>query len=80
MAVLVTASPVNERRNQLRRRSWTLLRPAERHHQGNCRPCAYRKPYPGVMPDRNRLSWQDDRAVLLRSGRPGIAIQVEGAG
>jgi len=40
--------------------------------------CAYRKPYPGVMPHRNRLSWQDDRAVLLRSGRPGIAIQVEG--
>ena len=29
------------------------------------------------MPERNRLSWQDDRAVLLRSGRPGIAIQVE---
>jgi ABC-type branched-subunit amino acid transport system ATPase component len=42
--------------------------------------CAYRKPHPGVMPRRNRLSWQDDRAVLLRSGRPGIAIQVEGAG
>ena len=45
-----------------------------------CPSCAYRKPYPGVMPDRNRLSWQDDRAVLLRSGRPGVAIQVEGAG
>ena len=29
------------------------------------------------MPDRNRLSWQDDRAVLLRSGRPGVAIKVE---
>ena len=32
------------------------------------------------MPRRYRLSWQDDRAVLLRSGRPGVAIQVEGAG
>jgi ABC-type uncharacterized transport system substrate-binding protein len=29
---------------------------------------AYRKPHPGVMPRRNRLNWQDDRAVLLRSG------------
>ena len=28
-------------------------------------------------PRWNRLSWRDDRAVLLRSGRPGLAIQVE---
>src|ERR1700720_4436831 len=25
----------------------------------------------------NRLSWRNDRAVLFRSGRPGLAIQVE---
>ena len=41
--------------------------------------CVYRKRHPGVMPRGDRLSWQDDRAVLLRSGRPGVAIQVEGA-
>jgi hypothetical protein len=56
-----------------------LDRALRRIKQERYRGCAYRKPYPGVMPDRNRLSWQDDRAVLLRSGRPGIAIQVEGA-
>jgi pentapeptide MXKDX repeat protein len=28
-------------------------------------------------PHWNRLSWQDDRVVLLRSGRPGLASQVE---
>src|SRR5262245_55429713 len=32
------------------------------------RACAYRKPHPSVMPRWNRLSWRDDRAVLLRSG------------
>ena len=25
----------------------------------------------------NRLSWRNDRAALFRSGRPGLAIQVE---
>jgi hypothetical protein len=30
-----------------------------------------------LMPWRNRLSWQNDRTVLFRSGRPGLAIQVE---
>src|ERR1700730_16014407 len=35
------------------------------------------KPNPSVMPRWNRLSWRDDRAVLLRSGRPGLAMQVE---
>ena len=25
----------------------------------------------------NRLSWWNDRAALFRSGRPGLAIQVE---
>jgi hypothetical protein len=35
------------------------------------------KPHPSVMPRWNRLSWRDDRAVLLRSGRPGLAMQVE---
>jgi hypothetical protein len=29
------------------------------------------------MPRMNRLSWRDDRADLLRSGRAGLAIQVE---
>jgi hypothetical protein len=29
------------------------------------------------VPYRNRLSWRDDRAVLLCSGRPGLAIRVE---
>ena len=41
--------------------------------------CVYRKPHPSVMPRWNRLIWRDDWAVLLRSGRVGIAIQVEGA-
>src|ERR1700720_2196962 len=35
------------------------------------------KPRPSVMPRWNRLSWRDDRAVLLRSGRSGLAMQVE---
>jgi hypothetical protein len=39
--------------------------------------CVYRKPHPSVMPRWNRLSWRDDWPVLLRSGRPGLAIQVE---
>jgi hypothetical protein len=39
-------------------------------------PCVYRKPYPGLS-NENRLSWRDDRADLLRSGRAGLAIQVE---
>ena len=26
----------------------------------------------------NRLSWRNDQAVLFRSGRPGLAVQVEG--
>src|SRR5258705_6097306 len=30
------------------------------------------------MPRGNRLSWRNDRAGLFRSGRPGLAIQVEG--
>jgi DNA-binding SARP family transcriptional activator len=46
-------------------------------HLGLCGLCIT-KPHPGVMPRGNRLSWQDDRAVLLRSGRPSGAIQVEG--
>ena len=29
------------------------------------------------MARRNRLSWRDDRADLLCSGRDGLAIQVE---
>jgi hypothetical protein len=33
---------------------------------------AYRKPHPGVIPRRNRLGWQDDRAVLLRFGRGAL--------
>jgi hypothetical protein len=37
----------------------------------------YRKPHPSVTPRWNRLSWRDDRAVLLRTGGPGLAIQVE---
>ena len=37
----------------------------------------YRKPHPIVMPRWNRLSWRDDRAVLLCSMRPGLAIQVK---
>ena len=39
--------------------------------------CVYRKPHPSVMPRWNRLSWRDDRAVQLCTGRPGLAIQVE---
>jgi hypothetical protein len=39
--------------------------------------CVYRKPHPNVMPPWNRLSWRDDRAVLLRSVRACLAIQVE---
>src|SRR5262245_56892050 len=38
---------------------------------------SYRKPHASVMPRLNRLSWRDDRAVLLRSSRLGLAIQVE---
>jgi hypothetical protein len=30
-----------------------------------------------LMPLWKRLSWRNDRAVLFRSGRPGLAIQVE---
>jgi len=30
-----------------------------------------------LMTRWNRLSWRNDRAVLFRSGRPGLAIQVE---
>jgi len=30
-----------------------------------------------LMPSWNRLSWRNDRAALFRSGRPGLAIQVE---
>jgi hypothetical protein len=32
-----------------------------------------------LMMPRNHLSWRNDQAVLFRSGRPGLAIQVEGA-
>jgi hypothetical protein len=31
-----------------------------------------------LMKRWNRLSWRNDRAVLFRSGRPGLAVQVEG--
>jgi hypothetical protein len=31
-----------------------------------------------LMTRWNRLSWRNDRAVLFRPGRPGLAIQVEG--
>jgi hypothetical protein len=31
-----------------------------------------------LMPRWNRLSWRNDRAALFRSGRPSLAIQVEG--
>jgi hypothetical protein len=34
-------------------------------------------PHPGVKLRWNRLNWRDDRAALFRSGRPGLAIQVE---
>jgi hypothetical protein len=30
-----------------------------------------------LMTPRNHLSWRNDRAALFRSGRPGLAIQVE---
>jgi Bacterial regulatory proteins, tetR family len=30
-----------------------------------------------LMTRWNRLSWRNDRAALFRSGRPGLAIQVE---
>jgi transposase len=30
-----------------------------------------------LMPGWNRLSWRNDGAALFRSGRPGLAIQVE---
>jgi hypothetical protein len=41
------------------------------------RPCVYRKPLSELKPRWNRLSWPNDRAALFRSGRPGLAIQVE---
>jgi len=41
------------------------------------RYCVYQKPDPSVMPRWNRLSYPDDRVVLLRSGRLGLVIQVE---
>jgi hypothetical protein len=31
-----------------------------------------------LMRQWNRLSWRNDQAVLFRSGRPGLAVQVEG--
>jgi hypothetical protein len=30
-----------------------------------------------LMTRWNRLSWRNDRAVVFRSGRPGLAIQIE---
>jgi len=30
-----------------------------------------------LMERWNRISWRNDRATLFRSGRPGLAIQVE---
>jgi hypothetical protein len=30
-----------------------------------------------LMPGWNRLSWRNDWVALFRSGRPGLAIQVE---
>ena len=39
--------------------------------------CVCQKPDPSVMPRWNRLSCPNDRVVLLRSGRLGLAIQVE---
>jgi hypothetical protein len=30
-----------------------------------------------LMEQWNRLSWRNDQAALFRSGRPGLAIQVE---
>jgi hypothetical protein len=32
-----------------------------------------------LMTRWNRLSWRNDRAALFRSGRAGLAVQVEGA-
>jgi hypothetical protein len=55
----------------------TLLSRAEPDGSPRIVSCVYRKPHPSVMPRWNHLSWRDDRAVLLRSGRPGLAIQVE---
>jgi hypothetical protein len=37
--------------------------------------CLYRKPHRSVMPHWNRLRWRDDRAVLLRSVRLGLALR-----
>ena len=47
--------------------------------------CAYRKPHPGVMPRRNRLSWQDDRlfyfvlAVLASPFKSRVRVEAENA-
>jgi hypothetical protein len=43
------------------------------------RPLCVPKTLSELMRRWNRLSWRNDRAALFRSGRPGLAIQVEGA-
>ena len=44
--------------------------PSDRRNAGNC--LCIPKTHPGVIPRRNRLGWQDDRAVLLRFGRGAL--------
>ena len=66
-------APANAGTKHLERKSRAFYRAS----QTCTSSCVYRKPHPSVMPRWNRLSWRDDRAVLLRSGRPGLAVQVE---
>jgi hypothetical protein len=60
-----------------RRADYSRRRCGPRSQPGIRRSCVYRKPYPELMTGWNRLSWRNDRAVLFRSGRLCLAIQVE---
>jgi hypothetical protein len=54
-------------------RATVLLLRTDNCEPGLCVP----KTSSELMMRRNRLSWWNDRAALFRSGRPGLAIQVE---
>ena len=59
------------------RSSTSELRFGETTIHSRCYILYVPKTLSGLMTPWNHLSWRNDRAILFRSGRPGLAIQVE---
>jgi len=68
-AVLLEAGAIHE----CEEHGWMRDRTDPHARQPVCVP----KTLSELMTRWNRISWRNDRAALFRSGRPGLAIQVE---